>query len=104
MLAACFDAGQPVVPMGGLTGLVQGATAGPGEIGLSFERMNRIEAVDARDRTPSAITLLDFRRMDFPGRLNNCETCHKAGTYDVELPANVLPWANWRCSQAVASA
>jgi len=31
---------------------------------------------DARDRTPSAITLLDFRRMDFPGRLNNCETCH----------------------------
>jgi len=37
--------------------------------------------VDARDRTPSAITLLDFRRMDFPGRLNNCETCHVAGTY-----------------------
>jgi FAD/FMN-containing dehydrogenase len=51
VLAACFDAGQPVVPMGGLTGLVQGATASPGEIGLSLERMNRIEAIDARDRT-----------------------------------------------------
>ena len=37
--------------------------------------------VDARDRTPSAITLLDFRRMDFPGRLNTCETCHVAGTF-----------------------
>jgi FAD/FMN-containing dehydrogenase len=51
VLAACCDAGQPVVPMGGLTGLVQGATAGAGEIGLSFERMNHIEAVDVRDRT-----------------------------------------------------
>ncbi len=37
--------------------------------------------MDARDRTPSAITLLDFRRMDFPGKINNCETCHIAGTY-----------------------
>jgi FAD/FMN-containing dehydrogenase len=51
VLAACHEAGQPVVPMGGLTGLVRGATAGPGEIGLSFERMNRIESVDARGRT-----------------------------------------------------
>jgi FAD/FMN-containing dehydrogenase len=37
--------------MGGLTGLVQGATAGPGEIGLSLERMNRIEELDAVGRT-----------------------------------------------------
>jgi OmcA/MtrC family decaheme c-type cytochrome len=37
--------------------------------------------VDARDRTPSAVTLLDFRRMDFPGKLNNCSTCHVAGTF-----------------------
>jgi OmcA/MtrC family decaheme c-type cytochrome len=36
--------------------------------------------VDARDRTPSAITLLDFKRMDFPGKLNACETCHMTGT------------------------
>ena len=45
--------------------------------------------VDARDRTPSAITLLDLRRMDFPGKLNNCETCHVAGTYS-NVSANAL--------------
>jgi OmcA/MtrC family decaheme c-type cytochrome len=43
----------------------------------------------ARDRTPSAINLLDFRRMDFPGKLNNCETCHVPGTYS-GVPANAL--------------
>jgi OmcA/MtrC family decaheme c-type cytochrome len=31
---------------------------------------------DARDRSPGTIQLLDFRRMDFPGKLNNCESCH----------------------------
>lgn len=45
--------------------------------------------MDARDRTPSAITLLDFRRMDFPGKINNCETCHIAGTY-TSVPSNTL--------------
>jgi OmcA/MtrC family decaheme c-type cytochrome len=28
----------------------------------------------------SGLTLLDFRRMDFPGILNNCETCHVTAT------------------------
>jgi FAD/FMN-containing dehydrogenase len=51
MLAACNAAGQPVVPMGGLTGLVRGCVAGPGEIGLSLERMHRIESVDPVNRT-----------------------------------------------------
>lgn len=51
VLAACHAAGQPVVPMGGLTGLVRGCVAGPGEIGLSLERMHRIEAVDPVNRT-----------------------------------------------------
>lgn len=37
--------------MGGLTGLVQGSVAASGEIGLSLERMNRIESVDALGRT-----------------------------------------------------
>ncbi|HWI13466.1 MAG TPA: OmcA/MtrC family decaheme c-type cytochrome [Burkholderiales bacterium] len=45
--------------------------------------------VDARDRTPSAITLLDFRRMDFPGQLNKCDTCHVAGTY-ASVPTTAL--------------
>ena len=44
---------------------------------------------DARDRTPSAITLLDLRRMDFPGVLKNCDTCHVAGTYS-SVPSGAL--------------
>ena len=49
---------------------------------------------DARDRTSGggasgAITLLDFRRMDFPGKINNCETCHIAGTY-ASVPTGAL--------------
>jgi len=35
---------------------------------------------DARNRSGTQ-TLLDFKRMDFPGVLKNCETCHAAGTY-----------------------
>ncbi|HWI84311.1 MAG TPA: OmcA/MtrC family decaheme c-type cytochrome [Ramlibacter sp.] len=46
---------------------------------------------DARDSTSrGAITLLDFARMDFPGQLSNCETCHIAGTYS-GVPLNALP-------------
>jgi FAD/FMN-containing dehydrogenase len=51
VLTACHAAGQPVVPMGGLTGLVRGCVAGPREIGLSLERMRRIESVDTVNRT-----------------------------------------------------
>ena len=51
VLAACHAAGQAVVPMGGLTGLVRGCVAGPGEIGLSLERMHRVESVDPVNRT-----------------------------------------------------
>ena len=56
------------------------------------ERVNPFQ--DARDRTPSAITLLDFRRMDFPGKLNSCETCHVTATSDTttynSVPAGAL--------------
>ena len=51
VLAACNAARQPVVPMGGLTGLVRGCVAGPGEIALSLERMHGIESVDPIGRT-----------------------------------------------------
>jgi FAD/FMN-containing dehydrogenase len=51
VLAACHAAGQPVVTMGGLTGLVRGCVAGPEEIGLSLERMHRIESIDPVGRT-----------------------------------------------------
>lgn len=51
VLAACNAARQPVVVMGGLTGLVQGCVAAPDEIALSLERMHRILEVDAIGRT-----------------------------------------------------
>lgn len=51
VLAACHEAGQPVVTFGGLTGLVRGAVAGEDEVALSLERMQRIEQVDVVGRT-----------------------------------------------------
>ena len=51
VLAACHAAGQPVVPMGGLTGLVRGCVAEPHEVGLSLERLRTIESVDPVNRT-----------------------------------------------------
>jgi FAD/FMN-containing dehydrogenase len=51
VLKLCHQQGQAVVTHGGMTGLVGGAKAGPGEIALSLERMNRIEPVDPVNRT-----------------------------------------------------
>jgi FAD/FMN-containing dehydrogenase len=47
----CHDANQPIVPLGGRTGLVGGGLAGPDEIVLSLELMNEIEELDQRGRT-----------------------------------------------------
>ncbi len=50
---------------------------------------------DARDRTSTtsggAIQLLDFRRMDFPGKLNNCETCHVTAASSDQKTYNYVP-------------
>jgi FAD/FMN-containing dehydrogenase len=51
ILRLCHEAGQPVVPHGGLTGLVEGSHTGAHEIALSLELMNRIEQVDESDLT-----------------------------------------------------
>ena len=51
VLRLCHEAGQPVVPRAGMTGLVGGSLAGPGEIALSLERMNRIEEIDPVSQT-----------------------------------------------------
>ena len=51
ILALCHAQGQPVVPHGGLTGLVKGAQTRPGDLVLSTERMTRIEDVDVAGRT-----------------------------------------------------
>jgi OmcA/MtrC family decaheme c-type cytochrome len=51
----------------------------------------------ARDRTSTTgagggvIQLLDFRRMDFPGRLNNCETCHTTAVTSDQKTYNFVP-------------
>ncbi len=50
VLRACHERGQPVITHGGLTGLSGGAIAGPGDIVLSTERMNRIEETDPLNR------------------------------------------------------
>jgi FAD/FMN-containing dehydrogenase len=51
VLRLCHSRGQPVVPHGGLTGLVYGGTAKESELILSLEALNRIESVDVAGRT-----------------------------------------------------
>ncbi len=52
-LRLCNEAGQPVVPYGGLTGLVEATTANGREVAISLERMNAIEEIDIASRTMS---------------------------------------------------
>ncbi|MDX1383703.1 MAG: FAD-binding oxidoreductase, partial [Thermoanaerobaculia bacterium] len=54
LMARCHAEGRAVVAQGGLTGLVGAAIPAPGEIALSFERMNEIEEVDTATRTITA--------------------------------------------------
>lgn len=46
ILKTCFEAGQPIAPQGGMTGLVSAAAPFEGEVSLSFERMKAIEEID----------------------------------------------------------
>jgi FAD/FMN-containing dehydrogenase len=47
VMQLCSAAAQPVVPLGGNTGLVDGALATGSELFISLERMNVIESIDA---------------------------------------------------------
>ena len=47
VLRACTGAGAPVVPQGGNTGLVGGSVPRGGEVGLSTQRLDAVEHVDA---------------------------------------------------------
>ena len=65
VLAACHERRQPVVPFGGMTNLVQGASTSPGDVALSFERMNSIEEVDATAHTmtvEAGVTMLEAQQ------------------------------------------
>lgn len=46
ILKACHEYNQPIVPQGGLTGLVSAAAPLEGELALGLERMKRIEEID----------------------------------------------------------
>jgi FAD/FMN-containing dehydrogenase len=46
ILRACSEAGRPIVPQGGMTGLVSAGVPDETETVVSLERMNRIEEVD----------------------------------------------------------
>ncbi|MDE3197796.1 MAG: FAD-binding oxidoreductase [Acidobacteriota bacterium] len=50
-LRLCHESGQTVVPHGGLTGLVQGASVCPSDLVLSLELMNQIEEIDTAGLT-----------------------------------------------------
>ncbi len=50
-LALCHEAGVSVVPLGGMTGVVDGVRAQPDQIGLSLERMTGVEPIDVDNRT-----------------------------------------------------
>ncbi len=50
-LAVCHAHNQPVVAHGGLTGLVESAITGPGDVVISLERMNAIESIQPLERT-----------------------------------------------------
>jgi FAD/FMN-containing dehydrogenase len=51
VMRLCHARKQPVVPHGGLTGLVFGTAAAKNELILSLEALNRIEGVDTAGRT-----------------------------------------------------
>ncbi|MCG8415061.1 MAG: FAD-binding oxidoreductase [Pseudomonadales bacterium] len=46
ILKACHEAGQPIAPQGGMTGLVSAAAPLEGEIALCFDRMKQVLEVD----------------------------------------------------------
>ena len=54
-VAACAEAGQPLVVQGGMTGLCGGATPIAGEIAVSLERLSGIEELDRQSMTMTVL-------------------------------------------------
>ncbi|MDH5309885.1 MAG: FAD-binding oxidoreductase, partial [Gammaproteobacteria bacterium] len=88
VLATCSRAGQPVVPMGGLTNLVQGCATTAADLGLSLERLNRVEEVDPVAQTmtvQAGVTLraaqlaADAEGLFFPVDIGARENCMLGG-------------------------
>lgn len=65
------------------------------EVPIDFKNMvHAIHAAEMRTTPYSVIgfnhVTHDFSKVDFPGELANCETCHRSGTYGLPLGRNVL--------------
>ena len=58
--------------------------------GIHAGRDRVVPFQDARDRT-TVIVLLDFRRMDFPGTLSNCNMCHITAANSLTQNYNTIP-------------
>ncbi len=87
-LAACHEADQSVVPMGGVTGLVQGCATRADDVGLSLRNLDRIEEVDPVAQTISAEAGVTLRRAQeaaddaglyFPIDIGARDTCTLGG-------------------------
>jgi FAD/FMN-containing dehydrogenase len=63
IMQACHAVAQPVVVQGGLTGLVVGARPQHGELVISLERMNGIEAIDANAGTITVLAGTPLQRV-----------------------------------------
>ena len=58
--------------------------------------IHKLHTGDERTQKPYLIygfggSVHDFTEVRFPGFLNECETCHLPGTYDLPLPQGVQP-------------
>ncbi len=51
IMQLCYELGQPVIPQGGMTGLVEGTQSNSRELAISLERMNKVEEIDVQSRT-----------------------------------------------------
>ncbi|MFC1695454.1 FAD-binding oxidoreductase [Pseudomonadota bacterium] len=63
VLKLCNEHQQAVVTHGGMTGLVGGAIAAPGDIALSLERMNSMDAVDMVNRSVTVEAGVQLQRV-----------------------------------------
>jgi OmcA/MtrC family decaheme c-type cytochrome len=45
---------------------------------------------------------VDFSDVAFPGKLNDCQTCHVEGAYDLPLPSGVLPTTITQAGEVVS--
>ncbi len=104
-LAACAEAGLPVVPQGGNTGLVGGQVPF-GSLLLSLERLDRVRAVDATDLTltvEAGVTLHAARAAAeaagclFPLSIASEGSCRIGGTLSTNAGGTaVLRYGNMR--------